>query len=108
MLTSLHTQEFETFEHTRRIRPCTVIYDRIRQPDISVYGAAEFIFEYLRIFGRSPYTESVSGRFSSYMLSVYKIRVRSPYISVFSRKRSFTAVALRPGLRDRIKISSLI
>ncbi len=75
----------------------TVIYDRIRQSFISVYGAEAFICKSLRIFARPPYTESVSGRFTSYTLIVHGSRLRLAYIPVFIRKRSFTTVHVRPG-----------
>ncbi len=79
------------------IRLYTIIYDRIRQSYSSVYRVESFTFESLRIFIRSPYTKSVSHRFTSYTVPVYGNNVRPPYISVFLRKRSFTTVHIRPG-----------
>jgi hypothetical protein len=79
------------------IRLYTILYDRIRKSYISVYGVENFTFESLRIFIRSPYTESVYHRFIPYTVPVYVNSVRPPYISVFLRKRSFTTVHIRPG-----------
>ncbi len=80
-----------------RIRPHTIIYDRIRQSYSSVYGLQTVIFKSLRIFIRSPYTVSISHRFTPYTVPVYGSCVRPPYIFVFHRKRSFTTVHVRPG-----------
>ncbi len=80
-----------------RIRPHTIIYDRIRQSYSSVYGVETVTFKSLRIFIRSPYTVSVSHRFTPYTVLVHGSCVRPPYISVFHRKRSFTTVHVRPG-----------
>ena len=87
----------KTDAYCNRIRPHTVIDDRIRQSYSSVYGVENFTFELLRIFIRSPYTESVFHRFTPYTVPVYGTCVRTPYISVFLRKRSFTTVHVRPG-----------
>jgi hypothetical protein len=83
------------------IRLYMIIYDRIRQSYSSVYGVENFTFESLRIFIRSPYTESVSHRFSSYTVPVYGNSVRPPYIFVFLRKRSLATVHIRPGYIQR-------
>jgi hypothetical protein len=84
----------------------TIIYDRIRQLYSCVYGVENFTFESLRIFTQSPYTESVSHRFTPYTVPVFGNSVRPPYISVFLRKRSFTTVHIRPGFsRDELSPS---
>ncbi len=87
--------------------PCTkTVNDRFFlriSPYVSVYGRLPpclidlGTFGSLRIFIRSPYTESVSHRFTPYTVPVYGTSVRPPYISVFLRKRSFTTVHIRPG-----------
>jgi hypothetical protein len=80
-----------------RIRQHTIIYDRIRQSYSSVYGVETVTFKSLLFFIRSPYTVSVSHRFTPYTVPVYGSCVRPPYISVFHRKRSFTTVHVRLG-----------
>jgi hypothetical protein len=72
------------------IRLYTIIYDRIRQSYSSVYGVESFTFESLRIFIRSPYTESgftVSLRIRCRCTeTVYDLRI-SPFFSVNGRLR---------------------
>ncbi len=83
--------------YCNRIPPHTIIYDRIRQSYSSVYGVQTVTFKPLHIFIRSPYTVSVSHRFTPHTVPVYGSRVRPPYVSVFHRKRPFTTVHVRPG-----------
>jgi hypothetical protein len=87
-----------------RIRPHTIIYNRIRQSYSSVYGVETVTFKSLRIFIRSPYTISVSHRFIPYTVPAHGSCVRPPYVSVFHRKRSFTTMHVRPGYILRMKI----
>jgi hypothetical protein len=71
--------------------------NRIQQSYSFVDGVDKFTFELLRIFIRSPYTESVSHRFVPYTRVYTEACVRPPYISIFLCKRSFRTVHIRPG-----------
>jgi hypothetical protein len=73
--------------YCNRIRPHTIIYDRIRQSYSSVYGVQTVTLKSLRIFIRSPYTVSISHRFTPYTVPVYDLRM-SPFFTVNGRLRS--------------------
>jgi hypothetical protein len=93
--------------YCNRIRPYTTVHDNIRPYTAIVYGVENFTFQSLCIFIRSPYTESVSHRFTPYTVPVYGNSVRPPYISVFLRKRSFTTVHILPGYSFAIELNEL-
>ncbi len=94
--------------YCNRIRPHTIIYDRIRQSYSSVYGVQTVTLKSLRIFIRSPYTVSISHRFTPYTVPVYGFCVRPPYVSVLHRKRSFTTVYVRPGILHFLMTASAV
>jgi hypothetical protein len=72
--------------YCNRILPHTIICDRIRQSYSSVYGVQTVTFKSLHIFIRSPYTVSVSHRFTPYTVPVYDLRM-SPFFTVNGRLR---------------------